>query len=48
MIVGAALGPLPLGVARDLLGSYNLALTLLAVLPFALGVANLFWGKPEK
>jgi MFS family permease len=48
MIVGAALGPLPLGVARDLLGSYNLALTLLAVLPFGLGVANLFWGKPEK
>lgn len=47
MIVGAALGPIPLGVARDVLGSYNLALTLLALIPAGLGVASLAWlGKP--
>ncbi len=48
LIVGAALGPMPLGIARDWLGSYNVALTLCAVLPLLLGVANLFFGKPEK
>ena len=41
MIIGAAVGPIPLGVARDLLGSYNLALTLLALIPLALSVASL-------
>jgi MFS family permease len=48
LIAGAALGPMPLGVAHDLLGSYNQALTLFALLPLGLGVANLFFGKPEK
>lgn len=41
MIIGAAIGPIPLGVARDLLGSYNLALTLLALIPLGLGVGSL-------
>ena len=48
LIVGAALGPMPLGIARDWLGSYNVALTLFAALPLLLGIANLFFGKPEK
>lgn len=48
LIAGAALGPMPLGVAHDLLGNYNLALTLFALLPLLLGIANLFFGKPEK
>ena len=48
LIVGAALGPMPLGIARDILGSYNVALTLCAIVPLLLGVANLFYGKPQK
>lgn len=46
LIFGAAVGPIPLGVARDLLGSYNLALSLLALLPLSLGVASLFMPEP--
>jgi len=48
LIVGAALGPMPLGIARDWLGSYNLALTLCAVIPFSLAVASLLVGQPSK
>jgi MFS transporter, OFA family, oxalate/formate antiporter len=48
LIFGAALGPLPLGYARDLLGSYDLALTLLATVPLALGVASLFLRPPRR
>ncbi len=47
-IAGSALGPMPLGIARDLLGSYNQALTVLAVLPLTLGVVSLFIKKPER
>lgn len=48
LIVGAALGPMPLGIARDWLGSYNLALTLGAVIPFSLAIASLGVGQPHK
>ncbi|HSM57027.1 MAG TPA: MFS transporter [Candidatus Sulfomarinibacteraceae bacterium] len=48
LIVGSAVGPIPLGVARDALGNYNLALTLLALLPLALGVASLFMPQPTR
>ena len=48
LIIGAALGPMPLGIARDWLGSYNLALTLCAVIPFSLAVASLLVGQPSK
>lgn len=41
MITGAAIGPIPLGVAHDLFGSFNQALTLLALIPVGLGVASL-------
>jgi MFS family permease len=48
LIVGSALGPMPLGLARDLLGSYNLALTIGAAIPLLLGVISLFFDRPHK
>lgn len=48
LIAGSALGPMPFGIARDLLASYNLVLTLSAVLPFLLGLASLFIDRPQK
>jgi len=48
MVIGSALGPLPLGVARDLLGSYDLALTLSGAFPLVLAVAALFIKRPQK
>ncbi len=49
LLVGSsALGPMPFGIARDLLGSYTLILTGLAVLPFTLAVAILLLAKPPR
>jgi MFS family permease len=48
LVAGSALGPMPMGIARDLLGSYNMALNILAVIPLILAVAALFVKKPEK
>jgi len=48
LIIGAALGPMPLGIARDWLGSYNQALTLFAVIPFGLAIASFWVGQPHK
>ncbi len=48
MIAGSALGPMPLGIARDLLGSYNLALNIAALLPLLLAVTVFFVRKPQK
>jgi len=48
LMIGNGLGPVPLGIARDLLGSYNLAVILLALLPLLLGVGSLLVGKPHK
>lgn len=48
LIAGSALGPMPLGIARDLLGSYNLVLTIAAVFPLILAVINLLFGKPPQ
>ncbi len=47
-IAGTALGPMPMGIARDLLGSYNFALTVLTVIPLVLGVVTLFMKRPIK
>lgn len=47
LMVGNGLGPVPLGIARDLLGSYDLALFVLALLPLLLGLSSLFVGKPQ-
>jgi sugar phosphate permease len=48
VVAGSALGPMPLGFARDLLGSYDLALTLLAIIPLVLGIITLFMQQPTK
>ena len=46
MVAGSALGPMPLGVARDMLGSYTAVLIGSAGLPFILSVATLLYCKP--
>jgi MFS transporter, OFA family, oxalate/formate antiporter len=49
ILAGAsALGPMPMGIARDLLGSYNLTLTAFSILPLGLAVAALFIRRPQK
>ena len=45
---GSALGPMPMGIARDVFGSYTWTLTLAAVLPLALAVLVLFARRPSK
>jgi cyanate permease len=47
-VFGAAMGPLPFGVARDLLGSYHGALSILSLLPLALGITSLLMSPPHK
>jgi len=47
-VAGSSLGPMPMGIARDLFGSYTLALTALAVLPFSLGIVVLFSKEPRR
>ncbi|MGC9521952.1 MAG: MFS transporter [Anaerolineae bacterium] len=47
-VIGSALGPLPLGLARDLLGDYGTALLIEAAFPLALAVANLAIGRPTR
>lgn len=45
-IAGSALGPMPLGIARDLLGSYSTVLIGFAALPLVLGIACLLFCRP--
>lgn len=45
LVASSALGPMPFGIARDLMGSYTTILVAFAALPFVLGVANLFYGR---
>ena len=40
-VAGSALGPMPMGIARDVFGSYTLALTAAAALPLALAIVAL-------
>lgn len=47
-ITGSAMGPMPLGIGRDLLGSYNLALIISAVIPLLLGILGLFIDDPAR
>jgi MFS family permease len=42
LIGGSALGPVPLGIARDRLGSYQAPLTIMAITSLVLAVACLF------
>ena len=48
IVAGSALGPLPLGYARDLLGGYTLALGISSLIPFALAVLTLFCRPPTR
>ncbi|NKB66089.1 MAG: MFS transporter [Candidatus Latescibacteria bacterium] len=45
MVACSALGPMPIGIARDLLGSYSLVLSYSAALPLGLAIACLFFAK---
>jgi len=45
-VVGASLGPLPVGLAFDLLGSATATLRLLALLPLGCAVAAMFLRTP--
>ena len=45
-VAGSALGPMPLGIARDLLGSYSTVLIGFAALPLTLGIACLLCCRP--
>ena len=47
-ITGSALGPMPLGIGRDLLGSYNLALMISAFIPLLLGIVGFFIDNPAR
>lgn len=40
------MGPMPMGIARDLMGGYQTVLTGSAVVPLALALACLLFGKP--
>ena len=46
-VVGASLGPLPLGIAVDFLGDYDLTLRLLALIPAGCALLVLFLRAPE-
>jgi MFS transporter, OFA family, oxalate/formate antiporter len=46
-VAASALGPMPFGIARDLLGNYETVLTGCAIVPLMLAVACLLFGKPS-
>lgn len=49
MLIGvSALGPVPLGIARDMSGSYNTLLNVMAVLSLGLAGASLFANRPRR
>ena len=48
-VIGAtSLGPYPLGLSYDTLGSYNYALNCLVTLPLAIGIITFFINRPQK
>ena len=47
-VAASALGPMPMGIARDLFGSYNGTLAALSILPLSLAVVSLFIRPPQK
>jgi sugar phosphate permease len=48
LVASSALGPMPMGIARDLLGNYTAVLIGLALLPLILSVATLIYNKPPR
>ncbi len=47
-VAASALGPMPMGIARDIFGSYDMALSVLSLLPLSLAVLSLFMKRPHK
>lgn len=47
-VAASALGPMPMGIARDLLGSYGPTLAVFSILPLVLAGASLFVDRPQK
>lgn len=48
LVAASALGPLPMGVARDWFGTYTTTLNVLAIIPLGLAVASLFVDRPAR
>lgn len=48
MIAASAFGPMPFGAGRDWLGSYNLVLSIGAILPFILAIVVLYMKQPKR
>ena len=46
-VVGASIGPLPLGIAFDLFGDYNEMLYVLAVIPILVAIPTQFLREPD-
>lgn len=46
-ITGAAVGPLPLALFRDLTGSYDVGVLVMAALPL-FSIATVLLGRPER
>lgn len=47
VIGGSALGPVPLGIARDVLGSYQAPLLVMSAISLVLAAASLFARRPQ-
>ena len=47
-VAGSALGPMPFGIARDIMGNYQAVLIGFAVLPLLLAVATLLFVRPPR
>lgn len=48
LVGSSALGPMPFGVARDLMGSYTTILIGMAVIPLGLAIATLIFVRPPQ
>lgn len=48
LVAASALGPMPFGIARDLLGSYTTILTVCTIVPLLLALASLLTGRPGR
>lgn len=44
-VAASGIGPMPLGIARDIFGSYEMVLAWFAILPITLAVANLLFSQ---
>ena len=48
LVAASALGPMPMGIARDLMGNYRTVLQLFAFIPLTLSIITLFFIKPPQ